>query len=420
MTYKAPWREQLLPASFRGVPFSVKAVQTTIGNRVVVHKYPKRKGSYPEDMGPEDDAFNIEAFVIGPSYHKARDALIKVLRQPGAGLLVHPYYGRKTVTLVSPVRISEGPAEGGIARFSLDFIEAGENVEPTTRQDTSGAVDRCADLAKTATIADFASRFSVANVAGFVENSALAQAKEAMATLDAARRSLVPDVSILSDYLAAAKGVVGQLTTLIRAPAALAQNVLGIFGAFKTLAKSPIYALNSYKGLFYYGSKQTPVRTTTPSRTQQANNQVALASLTRRAAVIEAARTSSLVTFATYDEAVAVRETLVTALENEAAGVVPAPVGNGTPETMQIEVSDDLYQALVELRVAVVRDITDRSINAPRLTSVMLPSTMPALVAAYRIYGDANRAAEILERNPRAGRHPGFMPGMQPLEIIGD
>ena len=420
MIYQSPWKKQLSPASFRGVPFSVKSVQTSVGRRVVVHKYPQRKGSYPEDMGPEDDAFTIEAFIVGPDYFKARDALIGALKQPGAGLLVHPYYGRKTVTLVAPARISERTDEGGIARFSLDFVEAGENTEPTARPDTRGAVDRCANAANDSAITDFAAQFSVANVAGFVESSAMDMAREAMSTLDMARRSLVPDVSILSDYLAAANGVVGQLNKLIRSPAALAQNVLGIFGAFKALAKSPIYAFNSYKGLFSYGSNQSPVRPTTASRVRQASNQVALASLTRRGALIEAARTSSQVDFATYDEAVAVRETLAQALENEAAGIVPAPVGNGSPETMHIEVSDSLYQALVMLRAAVIRDITDRAVKAPRLRPVVLPSTMPALVAAYKIYGDAGRADEIMARNPRAGRHPGFLPGGRELEIIVD
>ena len=58
--------------------------------------------------------------------HASRhDELIAALKQRGAGELVHPYYGRKTVTLVSPARISETPDEGGMARFSLDFIEAG-------------------------------------------------------------------------------------------------------------------------------------------------------------------------------------------------------------------------------------------------------------------------------------------------------
>ena len=115
--YIAPWRKSLLPASFRGAPFNVKSAQTTVGRRVSLHEYPQRDKGWPEDLGQKDDAFTIEAIVIGPDYIKARDALIAALKQRGAGELVHPYYGRKTVTLVSPARISETPDEGGMAVY---------------------------------------------------------------------------------------------------------------------------------------------------------------------------------------------------------------------------------------------------------------------------------------------------------------
>ena len=45
------WREKLRPASFRGVPFKVVDDKTPVGRRVVVHEYPRRDSSYPEDNG---------------------------------------------------------------------------------------------------------------------------------------------------------------------------------------------------------------------------------------------------------------------------------------------------------------------------------------------------------------------------------
>jgi len=43
---------------------------------------------------------------------------------------------------------------------------------------------------------------------------------------------------------------------------------------------------------------------------------------------------------------------------------------------------------------------------------------MPAIVLAYRLYGDAERADEIVARN--RVRHPGFVPGGQPLEVLSN
>lgn len=416
--YIAPWRQQLLPASFRGVSFSVKNAQTQVGRRVVIHEYPQRDDVYPEDMGLKADAFTIEAIVIGPDYIKDRDALIDALKKRGPGLLVHPYYGQRTVSLATPARITETPAEGGKASFSLDFIEAGENTEPSARQDTQDAVELAAEDANQAIEDDFVKDFSLDGVPDFVESSALDLAKDAMAALESARRSLVPDLSILSDYMAAANGVVGSLNSLIRAPAAFAQNILGMFGALKALAKTPLYALNSYKGLFDYGGKHASVPSTTPSRLRQESNRAAMASLTRRAALVEAARVASRADYETYDQAVAMRYDLSARLDDEAAGIVPAPTGNGVPATIVREVSEPVYQALTALRVALVRDLTARSINAPRVGSATMPATLPALVAAYKIHGDATRAEELLARNRRLIRHPGFVPGGEALEII--
>lgn len=414
------WRQQLRPGSFRGVPFAVNSAQTTVGRRFAIHEYPQRDDVYPEDMGQKVDAFTIEAIVIGPDYFKARDALIKALKTRGPGTLIHPYYGQRVVTLVNPARISESPADGGSARFSLDFIEAGENTEPSARQDTQAATESAADNALEAIGDDFATDYSLDGVPDFVEASALDIARDAMASLESARRSLVPDLTALSDYMAAASSVTGSLNALIRAPASFAQSVLGMVGALKALARSPLSALGSYRGLFDYGSKHASVQTTTPSRIRQAGNQAAIAGLYRQAAMVEAARVASRASYDTYDQAVATRDDLAARLDDEAAGIVPEATGNGTPAQTVREVSEATYQALTALRVALVRDLTARSINAPRVTTTVLPTTLPALVAAYRIHGDPTRADELITRNRRSIRHPGFVPGGAALEVVSN
>lgn len=410
--YIAPWRQQLLAGKFRDVPFFVKNVQTQVGRRVAIHEYPQRDKAYPEDLGLKADTFTIEALVIGPDYFKARDALIAALKQRGPGTLIHPYYGERTVTLASPARIAESTEDGGLARFSLDFVEAAANVEPVSRQDSQAAVESAADTALLAIATDYAEAFSLDGVPDFVESAALALARDAVKAIEAARRALVPDLSILTDYMAAADAFAGSLVSLIRAPGGYAQSVIGMIGALKGLARSPVGALTSYRGLLGYGDSQPAVRTTTPARVRQADNQSAMTGLTRRAALVEAARVASRVEIATYDEAVALRDDLAERLDDEAAGIgnaVPAPV-----------VAESVYQALTALRVAMVRDLTARAITAPRVSRVTLPSTLPALVAAYRIHGDATRADELVARNGRLVRHPGFVPGGTPLEVLSN
>lgn len=44
--------------------------------------------------------------------------------------------------------------------------------------------------------------------------------------------------------------------------------------------------------------------------------------------------------------------------------------------------------------------------------------TLPSLLVAYQIYGDAGRADEIAARN--TPRHPGFLVGGNQLEVLAD
>ena len=46
---------------------------------------------------------------------------------------------------------------------------------------------------------------------------------------------------------------------------------------------------------------------------------------------------------------------------------------------------DSVFRCLAGLRRAVVTDLTTRGAELPRVRSVTLPGTVPALVAAYRI-----------------------------------
>ena len=80
--------------------------------------------------------------------------------------------------------------------------------------------------------------------------------------------------------------------------------------------------------------------------------------------------------------------------------------------------SDDVYSALAGLRAATVKDITVRGADRARLVSYTPIDSLPAVVIAYQLYDDASRDDEIVVRN--RVRHPGFVPGGAPLEVLSD
>ncbi len=121
----------------------------------------------------------------------------------------------------------------------------------------------------------------------------------------------------------------------------------------------------------------------------------------RRTAIAEAARTSSTIEFASYDEAISVQKRLTEAIDSEL-----------------LEASDSVYAVLADLRAAVVNDIRTRGADLSRIINYTPSRTEPALIIAHRLYGDATRADEIVARNRI--RHPLFVPGGVALEVLND
>src|SRR5215471_8324607 len=98
---KTPWRDELLPASFRGAMFHVDSGSKESGRRIVVHEFPKRDIPYAEDMGRRSMEFSVRGYCITfpvdtsvdlymRDYRLSRDALITALEMEGPGPLQLP------------------------------------------------------------------------------------------------------------------------------------------------------------------------------------------------------------------------------------------------------------------------------------------------------------------------------------------
>lgn len=406
------WRDQLQRASFRGVPFYVSTADTEEGRRGVLHEYPLRDEPFVEDMGRKAGEFSLEAIILGEDYFKARDALRDALKQPGAGELVHPTLGRMQVALTAPFRFVEALVDDrGVVRFSLRFTETAENTQPAADTNTAAVVDAQADVAAEQCAADFADEFCVEGVPEFVAADAMALLSDATAAIEAARAGVMPDLTVVGEFLGEVSRFSSSISSLILAPRTLAEQVLGLASGLRNAVLRPFNAFTSLAKFFGYESKRPRPPAITSARRVQTANRTAVESLVRRATVIEAARASARLDFKapvtpgapriTYQHAVAIREQLADALEDEAATASVA-----------------VFNALMDLRAAVVRDITARGADLPRLVTISMPATLPALVVAYRSFGDATREAEIVARNPIIICHPGFVPGGVALEAL--
>ncbi len=394
------WRETIksrsngraLVGSFRGAEFVVPNSEASVGRRAVVHEYPLRDVPWVEDMGRKARKFTCDVFVddsIPGGYLAARDALIQALEKPGDGSLVHPWYGTMRVTLAEPATVRESTNAGGRASFRLVFVEAGELRFPTAGADTQGKTDAGANAALAAAKMAFGASY---NISGMPDWSITELTDDLYNTMAQIEKMIT--------------GVTAAVAAEIRSPGNLSTAIIGAVQSLAHVA-TPTSSVSLYRQLFTAGDDSPAAPATTATRRQQATNSGAMHRLVQQTAVIEAARSSSQVDYQTSNDALATTAVLEDALDTQMEAVDPV---SGEP------VDDQIYQALADLRVAVVQDLRTRGARLPILTDYEPLATLPSLVLAHRLYGDAGRAAEIIARNRIV--HPGFVPGGKKLEVL--
>lgn len=397
------WRDDYQPGNFRGAGFVTQGHEYSGGRRVALHEFPGRDDPLTEDMGRAARSFSIECHVIGSEYRTARDALITALEAEGPGLLVHPWHGERMVVVLN-FRQSESTDEGGMARFSIDFGEAGLAVPASQGIDAQSRALTTVDMVQADAPGQFANRFSLDSMPAYVEDAAATIVSGA-----ASLTSLVAGVNggagpALRAFEAGLSYLPSNMSNLLRSPLRLGQAVVGLVTAVSALGGTSRKRIASFTAMAAY--TVDAVIGSTPARLQQADNRTALLHLFAVSSSAELVRTAVTATYASYPEAVNTRDTISDQLD-----------------TLAIAASDsgeDVRAAQFDiLRRDLVRAINDGGATLARVYAHNLIRTEPAIVISNRLYGHklaSDRADDLVARN--AVRHPGFVPGGVELKVI--
>lgn len=419
------WRDRIdseLTGYYGRAKFHVEQSDTTGGRRWLIHEYPRRNLPYSEDMGLKAGEWRLQFFVAGDDYDIERDALRAELDSPGAKTLVHPYLGT-FMAVASDVRFRESTRDGGVCTFQVTFAGAGQEAYPATTVDTKREVQRTADVVEEETTRDFAEKWSVEGLLGW--------------SLVSVERDLSAIVSGINEVVG---GIADDIAAQIRAPINMAGILIGGYNRLLGAVMRPINALDLYSGnsiLSMLGlddddddssgqillSPGTPVRAArllfdtgtgsdsvtppvadTPERLQRAQNTIAARELNGRAALLAGARLMADTDWVSRQDALAAG--------NDVIALIDAQMASDNT------IDDGVYSALVDLRSAVSEDMRTRAVALPGMTSHTPLRTLPAVIVAHRLYGDARRADEIVVRNNIA--HPGAVRGGMELEVLGE
>ncbi|WP_236180445.1 DNA circularization protein [Pseudomonas mosselii] len=437
------WRDQLHPASFRGVPFHVDSDSMPAGRRTQTHEYPQRDKPLVEDLGRVTREIKLAAFVIGEDCYFQRDNLLNALDKPGAGELVHPWYGRLTAT-ATVCSVSHERREGGMVRFDLVFVEDGEKGFPAGVPNTARQLEDSSESLLESAIARYKAAMAVVNrarLAVVALQNGIAGVQMAIASELRQLTGLVSSVEALADML-------------INAPGNFAAMIRGQFASVGGSSRSSGYrwgpssggesdsldadpefartvaALPDAAPEFASFAESGRAITGQVEQARQLANAPPPAGGTDTAAVVIAARElvrDALIVLAVR-EAVAMPVvqapeplTGFATLEQQVVAPIQRPEVPVTADVVALRdaLSDALWLAALASpvehveRLEVVRNqvrahLTEVARAGVRLADVTTRESLPAVVLAYQRYGDATRAEEIVTRNKV--QHPGFLP----------
>lgn len=429
------WRDDLLPASFRGIKFLIEQATVPVGRKGQLHEYPQRDEPFFESLGKQSQVHKVSAFVIGDDCFERRDKLLEALEKEGPGELVHPWLGRMQVD-VGECDLSHSRPEGGMARLELTFYPSKPRRFPTGTANTQQQVVKSSET---------------------LLQSALRRYKAAMALVDKARINMIGMRNGLSNvyaiiqrqftpFLGLFTNLSGFIQSLVNSPSALGALFSSYFSDFSTsgLFRTGVSRSSSSSGQGTSGAGTVTAPSYRSSVAVASQHAEAVASINTvppaggtdttaaAQAVADLVQDALLVQVALIISEMPVATQPVTvestpSIDHQAAQPVErpeVPVADDVIElrdalseaiwNASLKADPEHYQALNTLRQALVKHLTAVAASGVRLVDITPAETLPALVLAYRRFGDATRAGEVVQRNRI--QHPGFVPAV-PLKI---
>jgi prophage DNA circulation protein len=378
------------------------------------------------DQGRRARRFHLSVFFLGDDVEAQAKSLITALEQPGPGLLVHPYLGRVMVIPSADISVHTTVARLRKVEISFDAIEsvqpAPTQADGATAAKKSAAL-RAADRVRVDATKQFGASWDLTGVSEFVRAANLASVTNVMTNLAKVANTISALLSVPGTIAQELDRISLQIVTMYSTPALLVaalqhasavvyaalDRVAGEVGEDVTLASGEATAtaipLTSRRESVVHAaltsdltSGDDPISTRdTAMRTAQRANFAALRQSVYATAIADIASVASGVDWPSTADNTAIRDALMSALD----------------DLLLDELVPDMVDSLEALRSATWSRFTRVGTTLTEYTPL---TELPASVIAYELYGDAERADEIVDRNAIA--HPSAVPGGVTLTVL--
>lgn len=459
------WRDSLLPASFRGVGFFISSTVVPIGRKGQLHEFPQRDEPYFESLGKQSQVHTVTAFIVGPDCFEQRDKLLQALEAPGAGELVHPWLGRMQVQ-VGDCDMTHSLAEGGIVHLNLKFYPDQPLKFPTSTLNTGRQLVQASEGLLDSALRRYRAVMATVDAVRINIQALRSTLSGVFATI---QRQFASFMTVYSDATALVHSLVNAPYTLStmfstffasfqgdsrRSSRESSGNNVGAGGAASgggstgsgsgssggSNAGGSSGGVSGSAGSVASGSRNTsgvesvPYRSIISDATQQAQAVSSINQINQGGGLdtgVTAQATADLVQDALLVKVARVVASMPVAVSTKPILVVPSldqqrvqplqradvPVADDVIElrdTLSAAIWDaalkadpEHYLALNTLRHALISHLNAVAASGVRLQDMKVSEPLPALVLAYRRFGDASRSHEVVQRNRIP--HPGFV-----------
>ncbi|MBD2781642.1 DNA circularization protein [Xenorhabdus szentirmaii] len=440
------WAEHLHPASFRGVPFAVVSGESVFGRRQAVHEYPYRDTAWIEDLGRATRKITLRGFIIqdslvyrAPDVITQRKNLVAACETGSTGTLVHPTLGELTVSVMeSGLRMNESAESGRVFEFTLTVIESGLKVFAVTNSAKSASeVSKNWLQTYATTLASYVAMVR-GEIRSVVQGIRIIR-QTAQQWIGMVTRSM-DEVTNLSDMLKTTFGSErygryqrGQIGGTVSGATGIRSRDDDPRNEAEVVKKTTAAVVMGRKATAECIEQLTAAPTV--EKFSEAAGQVVISIIRSAGSTDEKVVIfENLAGFrnARYQQGTVDRritEMTVLLLVVLSAGAMAqvasefTPANNQEAHDLQIRVcdaldvalvmagdlgTDEIYSSLMTLRDAFMTSAALKGAEAGRLAQFSLPSVLPALTVANRIYQDAGRCDELIQATDPC--HPAFMP----------
>lgn len=371
--------------SYKGIPIVIDSSSLAGGHKVSIKQFPNKDTQSVETLGLIPRKYSAQIVItdkVDEDYFAYRDKLLATLEERSPGELIHPFYGRIDDVVAVSYSINEAFSSFGDTTISVDF-EANNNTGIPQRSESvvteiATANDSIIDAVK----ADIGEAFNVTE--SFAGNFTAAVDK-VNDIIDSANDALsfIGDIADTIDEVSAEIGQFSaNVNSLVKAPLQLADAVTGLFESVGGLYSSARSTFEVFTGFFGFGDDDTPIIETTAGRAERKKNDGVLNGAVAALSIGYAYKAAVQIEYETTEE----------------IDEVAASLDVQFQAAQESESSQEVKDAVTEMRIKILKALAEARINTPQLFTVTT-KIKPARILAFEYYGNDDNGETIVNLN---------------------